>query len=77
MGFKFGNICRGSAELAALERLEKIPYTIVVSTLVCSFLDGAPSFLQVTMTTIKALVSLSFAQLSLGIVELSTHECLE
>ena len=48
-------------ELAALERLKKIPLTYnggnLVSTLAPSFLIGSSSFLQVTRTTIKAWMS--------------------
>ena len=43
MGSKFGGIGPGTYELAALERLEKYPYTYngrnVVTTLVPSFLE--------------------------------------
>ena len=57
-GSKFGKIQQETAELAALERLEKSPLTYngrkVVSTLVSSFLYGSLSFLQVTRTAIKA-----------------------
>ena len=66
MGLKFSNIKHGSMELAALECLKKSPYSYngsnVVSTqnLVLSFLDGSSSFLQVSKTTIKALMSLIF-----------------
>ena len=45
MGSKFGRIRPGTYELAALERLQKSPYTYngrnVVTTLVPSFLDGS------------------------------------
>ena len=48
-------------ELAALERLKKIPWTYngenLVSTLAPSFLIGSSSFLQATRTTIKAWMS--------------------
>ena len=64
MGLKFSKIEHGSMELAALECLKKSPYTYngsnVVSTLILSFLDGSSSFLQVSRTTIKALMSLIF-----------------
>ena len=58
IGSKFGKIGPGSTELAALERLNKSPYSYyernAVSTLVLSFSDGSSSFLLVTRTTIKA-----------------------
>ena len=51
MGSKFDRIRLGTYELAALERLQKSPYTYngrnVVTTLVPSFLDGSSSFLQI------------------------------
>ena len=54
---KFSKIQPGTAELFALECLEKSPWAYngrnVVSTLVPSFLDGFLSFLQVTRITIK------------------------
>ena len=54
-------------ELAALERLKKSPYTYDgssgVSTLVLTFLDGSSSFLQVSRTTLKALMGLFFGQI--------------
>ena len=54
----FGLIRPWTAELAALELLEKIPYTYngeyLVSTLAPSFSVGSSSFLQGTRTTIKA-----------------------
>ena len=58
MGLNFGRIQPGTYELAALERLEKFPYTYnwrnAVTTLVPLFLGGSSSFLQVTRTPIKA-----------------------
>ena len=52
MGWDFGKIRPGTAELAALECLEKSPYSYnggnVVTTLVQSFLDASSSLLQVT-----------------------------
>ena len=54
----FSKIVPRTAELAALERLKKFPYTYngenLVSTLAASFLIGSSSFLQVTRITIKA-----------------------
>ena len=54
---EFDQIRPRTAELAALERLKKLPLTYngrnVVSTLAPSFLIGFSSFLQVTRTAIK------------------------
>ena len=62
-GIETHKIEHGSMESAALERLKKSPHTYngsnVVSTLVLTFLDGSSSFLQVSITTIKALISLN------------------
>ena len=48
MGSKFGKFTHRTAELAALRRLEKSPYTYngenVVTTLLPSFLDGSSFF---------------------------------
>ena len=67
MGSKFGQIRPRTAELAALEHLEKSPWTYngrnVVCTLVTSFLDGSSSFLQVTSITIKASIRLNFGRI--------------
>ena len=61
---KFGKIRPGTAELAALEHLEKSAQTYngrdVVTTLVTSFLHGSSSFLQVTRATIKSWMSFEF-----------------
>ena len=55
---KFGQIGPRTAELAALERLEKSPKTYngrnLVNTLAPSFLNRSSSFMQVTRTYIKA-----------------------
>ena len=81
MGWKFSKIQPGTAELAALEHLEKSPYTYngrnVVSTLMHSFYDGSSSFLQVTRTTLKAWVSLKFCQIPSPTTELAALEHLE
>ena len=57
MSLKLGQIWPQTAQLAALEYLEKSPYTYngrnILTTLAPSFLMGSPSFLQVTRTTIK------------------------
>ena len=64
---KFGQIGLRTAELAALERLAKSPYTYngrnVVNTLAPLFLNGSSSFLQATRTTIKAGMSSNFGQI--------------
>ena len=68
MGLKLDSIRRRPFELAALERLEKSPYTYngrkVVTTLVPSFFNGSSSFLQVTRSTIKAWIGLNFGRIS-------------
>ena len=73
MGSKFGKIRPGTYKLAALERLEKSPWTYhginVVTTLVLSFLDGSSSFLQITRPTIKAWMSLNFGKTQLLTLE--------
>ena len=55
---KFDQIRPWTAELAALERLEKSPKTFngrnLVNTLAPSFLIGSSSFLQVSRTCMKA-----------------------
>ena len=67
MGSKYGKIRTGTYELAALESLEKSPYTYngrnVVTTLVPSFLDESSSFSQITRSTIKARMSLNFGKI--------------
>ena len=63
---KFGQIGQRTAELAALERLEKSPYTYngrnLVNTLKPSFLIGSSSFLQVSRTCMKAWMSSNFSK---------------
>ena len=58
---KLSKIESGSMELAAIDRLKKFPDTYngsnTLNTLVLSFYDGSSSFLQVSSTTIKALMS--------------------
>ena len=67
MSSKFSRIRPGPYELAALERLEKSPYTYngrnVVTTLVPSFLNGSSSFLQITRPTIRAWMGLNFGKI--------------
>ena len=64
---KFDQIGPRTAELAALERLEKSPLTYngknVVTTLAPSFLIESSSFLQVTRTCMKAWLRSSFGQI--------------
>ena len=64
MGSKFCQIRPWTVELAALERLEKFPYTYngrnVLITLVPSFSNGSSSFLQITRSIIKAYIGLNF-----------------
>ena len=61
---KFDQIRPWTAELAALERLEKSPLTYnwgnLVNTLAPSFLIGSSSFLQVSRTCMKAWISSNF-----------------
>ena len=68
-------------ELAALECLEKCPYTYngrnVVTTLLPSFLDGSSLFLQVTRTTLKAWLSLNFDKIPSLTTELAALEHLK
>ena len=64
---KFGQIRPRTAELAALERLEKSPYTynggnLVNSLAPLSFLNHSSSFLQVTRTCMKAWMSSNFGK---------------
>ena len=67
MGSKVGKIGPGTNELAALERLEKSPWTYngrnVVTTQVPSIFDGSSSFLQITRPTIKAQMSLNLGKI--------------
>ena len=63
---KIGQIGPWTAELAALERLEKYQWTFngrnVVNTLAPSFLIGSSSFLQVSRTCMKAWMSSNFSK---------------
>ena len=72
---KFGQIGPRTAELAALERLEKTPKTYngknLVNTLAPSFLNQSSSFLQVSRTSIKAWMSSNFGQIPTPTPELS------
>ena len=69
----FSQIRPRTAELAALERLKKFPWTYhgenLVSTLAPSYLIGSSSFLQVMRTTIKAWLSSNLGRISLLTLE--------
>ena len=72
---KFDQIKPWTAELAALEHLEKSPWTYnernLVNTLAPLFLIGSSSFLQVTRTCIKAWISSNFGKIPRQIMELA------
>ena len=78
MGLKLGSIPRRTYELAAIERLEKSPYTYngrnVVTTLVPSFSNGSSSFLQVTRSAIKAWMGLNLGKIPSLTPELAALE---
>ena len=78
---KFGQIGPRTAELAALERLEKSPLTYygknLVNTLAPSFLNQSSSFLQVTRTCMKAWMSSNLVQILTPTLELSALACLK
>ena len=62
MSSSFKQIRSLTRELPALERLKKSMHNIV-NTLAPSFLIGSSSFLQLTRTTIKSLMSSKFGQI--------------
>ena len=70
-----------TAELAALERRKKFPWTYneenLVSTLAPSFLIGSSSFLQVTRTTIKVWMCLNLGRIPPPTSELAALERLK
>ena len=72
---KFGQIGPRTAELAALDSLEKSPLTYngrnLVNTLAPSFLIRSSSFLQVRRKCMKALMSSNFGQIPTPTLELS------
>ena len=78
---KFSLIGPYTAELAALERLKKSPYAyngrIIVNTLTPSVLIGSSSFMQKTMTCIKAWMSSNFNQIRLLTTEFPALERLK
>ena len=69
MSSKFSQIGLPTAELAALERLKKSPLTYNgkngVAALSRLFLIGSITYLQVTMTYMRAWMSLKFGQIRL------------
>ena len=75
------NICQipsPTTELAALERLKnQCTLYNVVSTVVCSFLDGSASFLQASKTTIEAWMTLNICQIPSPKTRLAALECLK
>ena len=79
--WKFGQIGPRTAELAALERLEKSPMTfneeIVVNTLAPLFLIGSSLFLQVIRTIIRVQMSSKFDQIRQRTVAFAALERLE
>ena len=75
---KFGQIRLLTAELAALEHL-KNPHRLImgkncVATFSHLFLIKSFSYLQLTMTYIRAWISLKFGQIPSGITELASLE---
>ena len=70
---KFSQIGQPTAELDALERLKKSPYTYNgkngVATFSQLFLIGSISNLQVTMTYMRVWMSLKFGQIRSGTTE--------
>ena len=78
---KFGQIRSRTAELHALDRLEKSPWTFigrnVVAALATLFLIGFYLFLQVTRTCIKAWMRSNFCQIPQLTTELFVLECLK
>ena len=71
---KFGQIGPRTAELAALERLEKSPQTYngrnLVNALAPSFLIGSTSFMLVRRTFIKAWMSSNFSKFATDLLPL-------
>ena len=77
----FSQIRPRTAELAALERLKKIPQTYngenLVSILAPSFLIGSSTFMQVKRTTTKAWMSSTLGRILQLTSELVALECLK
>ena len=75
---KFSQIGQPTAELAGLERLKKLPiaYNMKngVATFSRLFLIGSISYLQVTMTYMRAWMSSKFDQIGPGTTELAALE---
>ena len=78
---KFSQIGQPAAELAALERLKKIPIAYNrkngVATFSRLFLIGSISYLQVTMIYMRACMSSKFDQIGSGTTELAALEQLK
>ena len=76
MSSKFGEIRPWTAEFAALERLKKIPYRLIMEKTLSShflryFFIRSFSYLQAMRTCIKAWMSLKFGQI-LPLVSMAT-----
>ena len=78
---KFSQIGQPTAELAGLERLKKLPIAYNrkngVATFSRLFLIGSISYLQVTMTYMRAWMSSKFDQIGPGTTELAALEHLK
>ena len=68
---KFNQIGQPTAELAGLERLKKTTHSNGVATFSRLFLIGSISYLQVTMTYMRAWMSSKFDQIGSGTTELA------
>ena len=81
MSSKFGQIQTRTAELSALERLEKSPLTYcgrdVLATLATSFLIGSSSFFEEKRTCTNALMNSNFGQIPPLTTELAVIEHLK
>ena len=79
MSLNFNQIRPLTLELPALEVLknQSIIWYNVVNTLAHSFVIGSSSFLQVTKTTIKSLMSLKFGQIQPWTAELAALDRLK
>ena len=78
---KFSQIGQPTADLAGLERLKKLPIAYYrkngVATFSRLFLIGSISYLQVTMTYMRAWMSSKFDQIGPGTTELAALEHLK
>ena len=81
MSSKFGKIRPWTAELAALERLKKSPWTYhgkdVLNASAPSFRMGSSSFLQATRSAIRSRMSSKFSEFRPWTAELPALECLK